>query len=362
MNNNKWQVTEFHGNGSKKTEQLILGSLVKVKKYFEGGELQLEGDFINGKPEGLHVIYFQSGGINMTTNYISGIQEGEEIKYYESGEKLHVANCKNGNYEGKFTVYFKNGKIQSHISFLKGSRFGETIDYYESGSIRAVRNFSSHDVQEATGFYESGVIQSKATLINNELDGVFEGYDENGKLAIRQIYKHGELIKDEFIREHQNSSMQDSEESQLGDEDDHKEAINSVKNESKATTMYYGIFQSQEDVRDDRFKRLQALAYGDDIEGPHGWYCSKCACGWISEKELKTKTLNEYEFFKPSCPNCGGSRSVGMNNDVKNEILKRRLEIELNSQDRKRKLIILAAVLVIIIVIGIIMNSEVRYY
>lgn len=364
MNNNKWQVTEFHGNGTKKTEQLSLGRLVKVKKYFEGGELQLEGDFIDGKPEGLHVIYFQSGGIHMTTNYVSGVGEGEEVKYYESGEKFHVANCKNGKYEGKFTAYYKNGNIQSTISLVKGSRLGETIDYYESGSIRAVRDFSSHDVQEATAFYENGVIQSKATLINNELDGVFEGYDENGKLAIRQIYKQGELISDEFMEGPQSNSMQDSEESQLGAEDDERNAINSVKNESKVTTKYHGVFQSQEDLRDDRYKRLQAEFYG--IQGPHGWYCSKCDCGWVSEKEIKNPFAGIYsqeiEYIKPSCPNCGSRRNVGMSNDVKNEILRRRLEIELNSQDRKRKLIILVAILIIIIVISIILNYEVRYY
>ena len=360
MKNNNWQVSEFHENGNKKTEQLILGSLIKVKRYFEGEELQLEGDFIDGKPEGLHVIYFQSGGIQMTANYISGIQEGEEIKYYESGEKLHVANCRNGKYNGMMTVYFKSGNIQSRISLVDGSRFGETLDYYENGAIRVVRDFSSHDIQEATGFYESGVIQSRATLIKGELDGVFEGYDENGELAIRQLYKGGELIKDEFNRESQNSSIQELEKSQLGPEDDEREAINSVKNESKVTTKYYGVFQSQEDVRDDRSKRLHA--YMNGIEGPHGWYCSKCDCGWVSEKEPTIKTLTEYEYIKPSCPRCGGRKSVSMNNDVKNEILKRRLHIKLNDQERKRKLIILIAVLIVIIVIGIIMNHEVRYY
>ena len=189
MNNNNWQVSEFHENGNKKTELLDLGFIVKYKKYYEGGEIHITGGLVEGKPEGLHVIYFRSGGLEITVNYISGVKEGQEIMYYESGEKLQVANYKNGKYEGKITAYFKNGNIQSLISVVKELRFGETLEYYESGSIRVVRDFSSHDVQEATGFYESGVIGSKATLINNELDGIFEVYDENGNLAIKQLYK-----------------------------------------------------------------------------------------------------------------------------------------------------------------------------
>ena len=68
MNNNNWQVSEFHENGSKKTELLDLGFIVKYKKYFEGGGLHVTGGSEDGKPEGLHVIYFQSGGIEMTVN------------------------------------------------------------------------------------------------------------------------------------------------------------------------------------------------------------------------------------------------------------------------------------------------------
>lgn len=261
MNNNKWQVTEFHGNGSKKTEQLSLGRLVKVKKYFEGGELQLEGDFIDGKPEGLHVIYFQSGGIHMTTNYVSGVQEGEEVKYYESGEKFHVANCKNGKYEGKFTAYYKNGNVQSTISLVKGSRLGETIDYYESGSIRAVRDFSSHDVQEATVFYENGVIQSKATLINDELDGVFEGYDENGKLAIRQIYKQGELIGGELSEGPQSSLMQDKKKANISVDGSELETENSNVGDHKTSIKYYVIYIKNADQSNPEFLVFEIIDF-----------------------------------------------------------------------------------------------------
>ena len=237
MKNNNWQVSEFHENGSKKTELLDMGFIVKYKKYFEGGELYITGGAADGKPEGLHVMYFQSGGIEMTINYLSGVKEGQEIKYYESGEKLHVANCRNRKYDGMMTVYFKNGNIQSSISLVDGSRFGETLDYYENGAIRVIRDFSSHDVQEATGFYESGVIQSRATLIKDELDGIFEGYDENGELAIRQLYKDGELLEDGLIEDTQIDLNGDVKESNVDFENNERGINNSRKNPNETDLL-----------------------------------------------------------------------------------------------------------------------------
>jgi hypothetical protein len=46
---------------------IILLGLI-LPKSFEGGGLHVTGGAADGKPEGLHVIYFQSGGIEMTVN------------------------------------------------------------------------------------------------------------------------------------------------------------------------------------------------------------------------------------------------------------------------------------------------------
>ena len=120
-------------------------------------------------------------------------------------------------------------------------------------------------------------------------------------------------------------------------------ANNSDKNEIKAPIKYYTQY-AEETFEDKLFSRPE-----------YGWYCSKCACGWISRKEFKLPPVlarhfnQEIRLIKPSCPNCGGTRNVSMNDAVQDEILMRRHKVASDIKKNESKFIIFVLVLLLII-------------
>ena len=106
------QITETYKNGNvksityhKKTQNGI--ELVKGEGYYENGQKQGEGDFKNGKPDGL----------------IKG--------WYESGKKEYERTFKDGEFDGLWTGWYENGQKLSETTIKDGEEDGKWVDWYE---------------------------------------------------------------------------------------------------------------------------------------------------------------------------------------------------------------------------------------
>ena len=67
-----------------------------VKSYYDNGNLKLEGNFKDGKYEGLGKGYYENGNLKVEGNFKDGKEEGLEKRYYENGNLKGEINYKDG--------------------------------------------------------------------------------------------------------------------------------------------------------------------------------------------------------------------------------------------------------------------------
>ena len=118
-----------------------------------------------------HHIYFKKGQLWLEGNYNDGKRDGLYEEYYENGQLKIKVNYKDGEPDGLSELYFENGQLRAKVNFKDGEYDGLFEAYYENGQLKAKRNFK-----------------------DGELDGLSELYDENGQLKVKRNYKDGILI------------------------------------------------------------------------------------------------------------------------------------------------------------------------
>ena len=68
-----------------------------VKRHYENGQLKSEGNWKDGKMEGLWKYYYENGQLELEGNQKDGKTDGLWKKYYENGQLKYESIYKNGN-------------------------------------------------------------------------------------------------------------------------------------------------------------------------------------------------------------------------------------------------------------------------
>ncbi len=137
-----------------------------------------EGQFKNGKREGLHISYSSSTKmVNSEITYREGKRNGTVKFFFLNGELQSDGKYKNGLADGMYREYSNKGILINEIKFKGGRRLWQK-GYYENGQKSFIDKFSS-DRREATSVL----------------------YYENGKLLKSMRYKDGGLIREKCYDE-----------------------------------------------------------------------------------------------------------------------------------------------------------------
>lgn len=192
------------------------------KKYDKYGNIVIHANFKNNLANGLSTIYFGAveAAINCTEKCIGKIQEvlnykdgklnGIQKKYTYS-ERIHRYLYKKETYSNgimtHYIEYFPNNQEKKVI------KSGKYFEYYENGVKSA--EYSSNENGELqgkyTGWYNSGKIEMTGTFLNDEKNGEWLEYFENGELKNKEIYELGnrlpnkeeKLKKEEMLKKEQ---------------------------------------------------------------------------------------------------------------------------------------------------------------
>ena len=111
--------------------------------YYDGGELDEIGEYINGLKDGKWGRF-----------HVGGSLKQEEI--YKLGKLIEVSD-----------FYLSDGNVFKNESFDNGN--GELFDYYEDGNIFSIAKYK-----------------------NGLLNGMYSEYHTNGKISQSGMYKNGE--------------------------------------------------------------------------------------------------------------------------------------------------------------------------
>jgi antitoxin component YwqK of YwqJK toxin-antitoxin module len=167
--------------------------------FYEDGQLETIGTYINGKMDGLTSIYFENGEIKQKGIYKIGEKDGLFEWFYESGQLKVTTTYTNGQQDGFRTEYHDNGEIEMKGIYKNGEKDGLFEWFYESGQPKHISTYinGQQDGFE-TAYHDNGEIELKGIYKNGEYDGLFEWFDEKGKNISRECRMDG-TVNQKFI-------------------------------------------------------------------------------------------------------------------------------------------------------------------
>lgn len=167
----------FFENGQKKAELMhgLPGGNTAVLLFFENGQLLSDGFYKGEKKDSLWYNYAASGELVSAENYKLDQLHGKCVYYYKEGQyqeqKMQVqkvAYYLNGKLDGSYQEFFYNGKPKFVGAYKNGERFGLWTEYYNTGQVMA-----------------------KVHYQRDMLHGWMQYYDKAGNLKSKVMYRDG---------------------------------------------------------------------------------------------------------------------------------------------------------------------------
>jgi phosphoribosylformylglycinamidine (FGAM) synthase-like amidotransferase family enzyme len=142
-----------------------------VRVSVNGPAASQQGNYLNGKREGVWSEFNPNGSLKSVTSYINGVKEGLYIELNPSGQLIKQFFNHNGIRHGEYKEF--------NYSSVKEERT------YEMGKLEGLVKI----------YYDGGKIMEEGAYQNGQREGISKWYDQNGNVTITYEYKNGELVK-----------------------------------------------------------------------------------------------------------------------------------------------------------------------
>lgn len=192
----------------------------KWSKSYPNGQIQYEGQFKDDRETGTFTYYNQDGSIAQTIEYKS--DTGHATAYYknkkvmsrgtyvdrkknglwqyftEKGRKIKEETFEMGVKNGEERLWDKQGNLLEKVNYENGVRQGECYQYMYSDG------YCIYDVKEGkkngryTCYYESKKKKAEGNYVNDDKEGEWVFYSEDGQVLKRQIWK-ADRLQDELL-------------------------------------------------------------------------------------------------------------------------------------------------------------------
>lgn len=161
------------------------------KEYFENGETEAEGEYVNGKKSGNWKFYYKGGKIEQTGNYTKdGKPNGNWKWFYESGNLKKEENFKNGMLNGSYIEKTDTGSIIVKGEYIDGEEEGEWI--IEVGDEKEIGSYVAGKKEgEWKHYFANGEINFIGSYIEGNPNGEFIYYWDNKKIKEKGKYLMG---------------------------------------------------------------------------------------------------------------------------------------------------------------------------
>ena len=114
----------------------------KTYELHRKGHKWIEGNYKDGKKDGLEVWWYDNGQKMSERNYKDGKQNGLMVGWHDNGQKYTEINFKDGKRDGLSVYWYKNGQIESEQNWKDGEKIsakywnskGEPVDSKEEAN------------------------------------------------------------------------------------------------------------------------------------------------------------------------------------------------------------------------------------
>jgi len=144
--------------------------------------------------------YYANGICSSEGKYIDGKPNGFWINYYETGILKSNGNRKNNELDSTWNFYNENGKLKTTIQYLNGKKNGLKINYGKNELRLTEENFVE-DIKEGNSItnFENGKTRFIINYNNGKENGRGVEYNENGLVISILDYKNGALLRQQRV-------------------------------------------------------------------------------------------------------------------------------------------------------------------
>ncbi len=128
------------------------------KVWFENGNLRAQGNYKEGKRVGLHKTWSKNGHLFFEGNYNEGKEVGVRKFWHENGQLYGEENYNDGMKVGLWKEWYENGQIKKEENYNDGMEVGLWKEWYENGQIKKEKNYNDYTEKE---WYENGKVKPK---------------------------------------------------------------------------------------------------------------------------------------------------------------------------------------------------------
>lgn len=173
---------------------IIAGFISAVEVRHENG-CKVEGDYMNGKKNGVWTYYNACGEKVREETYQDGILHGKNRRWDDDGFLLSEENWQAGKRHGKSVSYWITGAIRTEGTFHEGT--GKMTEWYLSGKKHSEQEYvNGMEIGQNTSWSENGQKAIEYTRDNSgKIEGNYIFYRSNGQKAFQFEYKDGMLLK-----------------------------------------------------------------------------------------------------------------------------------------------------------------------
>jgi antitoxin component YwqK of YwqJK toxin-antitoxin module len=110
---------------------------------------------------------------------------------------MTVAYFTNDTLDGDFKVYCKE-TIISESFYTKGKKEGIERMYTDKMILKELNCYRNGQLSYKLNFYDNGVIKEEYSLLNDQKNGTYKMYYQNGRLMITSLFENGKLNGNEI--------------------------------------------------------------------------------------------------------------------------------------------------------------------
>jgi antitoxin component YwqK of YwqJK toxin-antitoxin module len=104
----------------------------KMFRLYKNGQKLSEGNFKNGKPDGLIRGWHKNGQKMSELNFKDGKEDGVLMVWHENGQKRGQFNYKNGKEDGVWAKWHENGQKAAEANFKDGEGVLGSVKFWNS--------------------------------------------------------------------------------------------------------------------------------------------------------------------------------------------------------------------------------------
>lgn len=159
------------------------------KYYAESGELRFEKIF--NDDELIKYAYYKAEKERVEVN----IEKGNTrlVAYYPNGKVSVEDELTDGVSNGKKNYYYPSGQLESSRIYVLNVQEGEEINYYPNGKLKSSEQYFFGDKNGVSKYYTiDGKLEKEENYILDEKHGPSKSYDATGKLISTTMYEFDE--------------------------------------------------------------------------------------------------------------------------------------------------------------------------